>query len=429
MGNQVNIPALRFPEFSELWSEKTFGDLYSFKPTNSFSRDMLNYEAGEVKNIHYGDIHTKFNLLFDIEKEIVPYINSGIKISGITEENYIQEGDLILADASEDYNDIGKSIEIINLNNEMVLSGLHTILARRKTDDLTIGFIAFLMKTYNVRLEIMRIAQGTKVLGLSSRRLAEVPLWLPKPNEQAKIATFLTAIDKRINLLTNQKEQLEHYKKGLMHKIFSQELRFKDDNGEEFPDWEEKILGEIGKPYSGLTGKSKDDFGKGMPYIQYKQIFDNSKIDITRFEYVTINENDNQNKVEYGDIFFTVSSETPNEIGISSVLLNKVEELYLNSFCFGFRPNSLDDLVPEFARYLFRSDNARSEIVKLAQGSTRYNLSKVAFMRLKFLLPKKEEQLKIAAILSNLDSNIELITNQINESVCFKKGLLQKLFV
>lgn len=429
MAEIKNIPALRFPEFSELWNEKIFGDLYTFKPTNSFSRDMLNYESGVVKNIHYGDIHTKFNLLFDIEKENVPYINSGIKISGIIDENYVQEGDLILADASEDYNDIGKSIEVVNLNNEKVLSGLHTILARRKTDDLTIGFVAFLMKNYNVRLEIMRISQGTKVLGLSSRRLAEIPLSIPKPEEQTKITTFLTAIDKRINLLSKQKKQLDLYKKGLMHKIFSRGLRFKDENGEDFPVWKEKILGEIGKSYSGLTGKSKEDFGKGKPYIQYKQIFDDSRINVARFENVTINENENQNKVEYGDVFFTVSSETPNEIGISSVLLDKVEELYLNSFCFGFRPNSLDDLVPEFARYLFRSDNARSEIVKLAQGSTRYNFSKVAFMELKFLLPKKEEQLKIAALLSKLDNNIELVACQINGTVSFKKSLLQKLFV
>ncbi|MDR6921089.1 restriction endonuclease S subunit, partial [Chryseobacterium sp. 2987] len=97
-------------------------------------------------------------------------------------------------------------------------------------------------------------------------------------------------------------------------------------------DWERKKLGEIGETYSGLSGKTKEDFGTGKPYIQYKQVFDNSKIDISRFDYVRINETENQNRVKYGDILFTTSSETPEEIGMSSVLLDEIDELYLNSF-------------------------------------------------------------------------------------------------
>lgn len=102
----------------------------TFKVTNSYSRDNLNYESGIVKNIHYGDIHTKFQTLFDLEKENVPYINKDISLNRISEDFYCEEGDVIFADASEDLNDVGKSIEIINLNGEKLLSGLHTLLAR-----------------------------------------------------------------------------------------------------------------------------------------------------------------------------------------------------------------------------------------------------------------------------------------------------------
>ena len=239
-----NVPTLRFKEFEGEWENKLFGDLYSFKKTNSLSRDKLNYDKGTVKNIHYGDIHKRFNAIFNIKDEKVPFINSDIDLSKIALENYCEEGDLVIADASEDYSDIGKTIEIKSLNNEKVLAGLHTFLARRKFK-LATGFIAFLFKNHNVKLKVMRIAQGTKVLSISTKRLSKIPLPFPSLAEQKKIATFLTAIDKRLQLLEQKKERLEQYKKGVMQQLFSQAIRFKKDDGTEYEDWEEKKLGEI----------------------------------------------------------------------------------------------------------------------------------------------------------------------------------------
>jgi type I restriction enzyme S subunit len=128
-------------------------------------------------------------------------------------------------------------------------------------------------------------------------------------------------------------------------------------------------------------------------------------------------------------VFFTTSSETPNEIGTSSVLIEQVEEIYLNSFCFGYRPNLLDELVPEFSQFFFRSHKVRKEIVKLAQGSTRFNMSKLELMKLKFNFPHKDEQIKIAKVLSSIDKSIENIGTQIEQSQKWKQGLLQKMFV
>lgn len=199
-------PTLRFPDFDVDWKKSKFGTHYSFKPTNSFSRDKLNYADGIVKNIHYGDIHTEFDLLFDVSKEKVPYINDDINIENIDDENYVKNGDLVVADASEDYADIGKTIEIINTNGELILAGLHTFLARKEDDNVAEGFFAFLLTTYKARLEIMRIAQGTKVLGLSKNRLGEIPIYIPESDEQQKIASFLKAVDKRIKLLKEKKE-------------------------------------------------------------------------------------------------------------------------------------------------------------------------------------------------------------------------------
>ena len=251
----------------------------------------------------------------------------------------------------------------------------------------------------------------------------------PTLPEQTKIATFLTAVDEKLTALKQKKTLLEQYKKGVMQKIFSQELRFAADNGKYFADWEEKKLGEIGETYNGLTGKSKENFGVGKPYIQYKQIFDDSKIDISRFELVDIGLNEKQNKVLFGDVFFTVSSETPNEIGMSSVLLDEISELYLNSFCFGYRANSLEILSPYFSKYLFRSELFRNEIVKLAQGSTRFNMSKIQLMKIHIYLPSLEEQTKIANFLSAIDEKITHCQGQIASTEIWKKGLLQQMFV
>jgi type I restriction enzyme S subunit len=265
---------------------------------------------------------------------------------------------------------------------------------------------------------------GSKMPRADWSFLKNVSIKFPSLPEQQKIASFLTSVDEKLSLLKEKKNKLEQYKKGVMQKIFSQELRFKDQEGNEYPEWEEKRLGEIGYTYNGLTGKTKENFGVGKPYIQYKQIFDSSKIDIAKCELVDVSPNESQNKVQYGDVFFTISSETPNEIGTTSVLLIEVDEIYLNSFCFGFRTN----LIPNFSRYLFRNENFRRDIIKLAQGSTRYNMSKIELLKLKIFIPNPNEQTKIAEFLSAIDEKIEVIEKQIQHTEEYKKGLLQGMF-
>jgi len=202
------------------WEVTKFGSLYSFKSTNSFSRDNLNYESGEVKNIHYGDIHTKFKPLLDTANENIPYINDEMDISKIPNDNYCKAGDLVIADASEDYNDIGKAIEVYKLNNEKVVAGLHTILAKPDLSKIALGFGAYLMKAEYIHFQIRIISQGTKVLGLSSNRLSGISVKLPCVNEQTKIANFLSAIDEKISLCNTQIAKTEQYKKGLLQQMF-----------------------------------------------------------------------------------------------------------------------------------------------------------------------------------------------------------------
>ncbi|MDF0717171.1 restriction endonuclease subunit S [Muricauda sp. 334s03] len=185
----------------EDWEKLKLGDIFSYRTTNSLSREKLNYQSGSVKNIHYGDIHTKYQSLFKIANEEVPFINSDVDLSKISEDNYCKKGDIIIADASEDYADIGKCIEIIDINKEKVLAGLHTILARPDKMQVESGFLGYLMKTEKVKLQIMRFAQGSKVLGISSKRISEIDVEIPSNSEQKRIVAVDTPKIRAVSLI------------------------------------------------------------------------------------------------------------------------------------------------------------------------------------------------------------------------------------
>jgi type I restriction enzyme, S subunit len=202
------------------WDERRFGGIFSFLPTNSFSREDLTYTGGEVKNIHYGDIHTKFRPILNVADENIPYIGCGISMENVPDANFLKTGDIIFADASEDYADVGKCIEIGKIDGEKLVAGLHTLLARPKPDALAKGFGTYLMKSWPIRWQIMREAQGTKVFGISTGRLARINLMLPSMPEQAKIGEFLSSLETKIELVGRQIEETKTFKKGLLQQMF-----------------------------------------------------------------------------------------------------------------------------------------------------------------------------------------------------------------
>jgi len=168
-------------------------------------------------------------------------------------------------------------------------------------------------------------------------------------------------------------------------------------NGLEF-----KELGELGYFYGGLTGKSKNDFQDGNArFVTYMNVYSNIGIKTDIDIFVKISENENQNRIEHGDVLFTGSSETPDECGMSSVLTEKITEpLYLNSFCFGFRLKNKNLFLPDFLKYLFRDDSLRKQIGQTASGVTRFNISKKRFAKVKIPIPPIPIQEEIAYILN-----------------------------
>ncbi|CAA6800876.1 MAG: Type I restriction-modification system, specificity subunit S (EC [uncultured Sulfurovum sp.] len=423
MSDIINVPVLRFGEFNGEWEEKKYGDIYSFYTTNSLSRDKLNYDDGRVKNIHYGDIHTKFNTMFNIQNEYVPFVNSDIDLSKIKEESYCLEGDLVIADASEDYNDIGKTIEMINLNNEKVVAGLHTFLARPNKHDIILGYMSYLLQSWKVRKQVMTIAQGSKVLSLSTKRLSTVKLNLPKNPEQQKIATFLTSIDTKIEQLTKKEKLLSSYKKGVMQKIFNQGIRFKDDDGGEFGDWEEKRLREIATFLKG-KGISKSDIVEDgvLECIRYGELYTVYNETIHNVQSKTNLNKDNLIFSKFNDVIIPASGETQIDIATASCILK--DNVALSGDLNIIRTN----INGVFLAY-YLNNFKKIDIARLSQGISVVHLYSSQLKLLKLNLPPLKEQTKIANFLSSIDKKIELTTQQLHEVKAFKKSLLQQMFV
>jgi type I restriction enzyme S subunit len=389
---------LRFPGFKEKWEVKKLGEVAEFKVTNSFSRDNLNYENGTVKNIHYGDIHTKFQTLFDITKEIVPYINEKILINRISEDFYCKEGDVIFADASEDLNDVGKSIEILNLNNEKLLSGLHTLLARPSGNYFQKGFNGYLFKSNSIRLQIQKEAQGSKVLSINVGRISNINLSFPTLSEQQKIATFLSLIDDRIQTQNKIIENLKTLIKGTSEKLFTQKFRFKDDNGNDFSDWEAKELGKIltigsGKDYKHLEKGDIPVFGTGglMTYVN-SFLYDGETVCIGRKGTI-------DKPMYYNGKIWTVDT-----------------LFYSHSFL---------NTVPKFVFYIFKMINWK----EYNEASGVPSLSKNTIEKIKINIPSLPEQTKIASFLSKIDEKIEVEKQLLSQYENQKKYLLQNLFI
>ena len=169
--------------------------------------------------------------------------------------------------------------------------------------------------------------------------------------------------------------------------------------------WEQRKLGSMGTTFTGLSGKTKDDFGHGTgKFVTYMNVFLNPISDLERTESVEIDKS--QNTVQYGDVFFTTSSETPEEVGMTSVWLENSDNTYLNSFCFGYRPEKTID--PYYMAYMLRSNTVREKIVYLAQGISRYNISKNAVMNIEVPLPDLIEQKQVGKYFKALDDLITL---------------------
>ncbi|MFA6180781.1 restriction endonuclease subunit S [Acidithiobacillus sp.] len=267
------------------------------------------------------------------------------------------------------------------------------------------------------------LASGTRAK-LNKSEMNKIEMSIPPLPEQAAIATTLSDVDVLISALDVLISKKKQIKQGAMQELLSGKRRLPGFSGE----WQVKRLGELGSTYGGLTGKTKSDFGSGKAfYITFMNIMSNVIINSSEFDMVKIGSNEKQNIVLNNDIFFNGSSETPEEVGLCAVLQTKVENVYLNSFCFGYRLHINESADGLFLAYYFRSNVGRELLKSLAQGATRYNLSKRALLMVEFQLPPFPEQQAIATILSDMDAEITALESRRKKTRALKQGMMQEL--
>jgi len=255
--------------------------------------------------------------------------------------------------------------------------------------------------------------------------IARMPVPVPPTEaEQRAIAAALSDVDALLGGLDRLIAKKRDLKQAAMQQLLTGQTRLPGFHGE----WEVKRLGDVGSTYSGLTGKTKADFGSGEgQYITFMNVMSDVKIDCQSFDRVRVTPHESQNRVMRGDLLFNGSSETPAEVAMCSLLTEAVPNLYLNSFCFGFRLRIDAPADALFLAYLIRSNEGREVIKSLAQGSTRYNLSKGALLDAAIRLPSIEEQTAIAAVLTDMDAELSALEARRDKTRALKQAMMQEL--
>jgi type I restriction enzyme S subunit len=285
----------------------------------------------------------------------------------------------------------------------------------------------YLVYYINTKTTFLRniVASGNGQPNLNTALIGNFKLPLPPTKaEQEAIAGALSDADALIESLEQLVAKKRQIKHGAMQQLLTGKKRLPGFTGK----WEEKTLGDLGTTYGGLTGKTKADFGEGSAYyVTFLNVMTNVVIDCSTFERVKVSPLETQNRVMKGDLLFNGSSETPEEVAMCAVLISEVSNLFLNSFCFGFRFREGVDVNGLFLAYYLRSKTGREMMKALAQGSTRYNLSKTALLKSPFCLPSSLEQSAIAEVLSDMDAEIAGLESKLAKARQVKQGMMQEL--
>ena len=403
----LNVPNLRFPEFTGEWKKCIIGELTTKVGSGVTPR------GGEAvyKSEGHPFVRSQNIGLGHLILDDIAYIDKDTHQRQKNTE--LQLDDVLL-------NITGASIGRSALVNQQIVGGnvnQHVCIIRANKKLIPSFLCNFLLSQYGQK-QIESFQAGGNRQGLNFEQIKSIKIGLPSVEEQKKIADLLLLIEQRI---TTQNKIIEKYE-SLIQAICDTLI----ESGQPKV---ELSFNDFGEPYSGLSGKSAEDFGKGWPYITYMNVYQNQIIDITDVGLVKINETEQQSVVRYGDILFTLSSETPDEVGMGAVYLGDIYPLYLNSFCFGVHITDESKIYPPFLAYYISTKSFRKAVFPLAQGSTRFNLQKSDFMKKKFLFPTVEEQNKIYSVLKAYSDKLSIEKNIANLLCEQKSYLLRQLFI
>ncbi len=413
------VPKLRFPAFRDAgaWVEKRLGEVVDWITTNSLSRDRLTYDCGHVQNIHYGDIHKKFGANFRQQYEEIPFIKNAVR-SDFREENFCQLGDVVIADASEDHASIGKTIEIFELGDTPLVAGLHTYIARPVPCALSLGFSGYLLRSTNLRRQIMQISQGISVLGISKDNLKNLTLNFPSLPEQQKIADCLTSIDDLITAEAQKLEILKIHKKGLMQQLFPAKgetrpkLRFPAfrDAGA----WVEKRLGEVCNVNPKISNLPEE-----FIYIDLESVVSGSLVKESKINKSGAPSRA-QRLLKMGDVIFQMVRPYQK----NNYYLGKVGDYVASTGYAQLRAKGS-------AKFLYQTLHTASFVNRVLSRCTGTNypvINSNDLVKIHVTFPSLPEQQKIADCLTSIDDLITAEAQKLEVLKIHKKGLMQQLF-
>lgn len=416
MSNTTTYKQTAIGLIPEDWEVERFDNVFELLSTNSFSRDNLTYEETEskIQNIHYGDIHSKFkNEMLDCDTEMLPYVKDELVVN--QKLNYLKEGDLIISDASEDYDGVGECIEVKNIATKKIVAGLHTFLARDKSNKTVKGFRTYIFKNQKVNIELKKIVTGTSVFSISKSELQKFKIPVPSILEQQKIASILATWDNAIDNCNDIIEELKVRNKGLAQQLLTGKMRV---NGFQGNKWETLKLEKLGNVISGLTYSPDDVCDKEGVLVLRSSNIQDKKIDLKSTIYV---KNAKFNPVLEDDILICVRNGSRNLIGKNLLIPKELEGVAFGAFMCVFRSEYNPYLI-----HLFDSEFYYREIQKNL-GATINSINGSDLKKFKFPIPKLEEQKAIANILDKAIEELNQYQQKLETLQIQKKGLMQQL--
>jgi type I restriction enzyme, S subunit len=278
-------------------------------------------------------------------------------------------------------------------------------------------------RSAQIRGLVSSAGSGTGVL--NTQLLQRLPIWLPDEHVQREIVAVLSDADELIAAL----ERLIAKKKAIEHGMLQQLLSGKTRLPSFTERWRAVRLRDAGATYGGLSGKTKDDFGRGAAsFVTFMEVIEGARLEGRRLERVRVRPTERQNRVERGDVLFNGSSETPEEVALSAVVdFDPSATTYLNSFCFGYRLKRRDLIDPTYLAYFFRSGGGRALVSSLAQGATRYNIAKTKLLEVSPVLPPLNEQRAVVEVLRDAEDEIATAKERIFKTKAIKQGMMQEL--
>lgn len=386
----------------EDWEVKKVGDIFHFYSTANYSKAQMSL-VGEIGCMHYGLIHAIPNTNYSLEKGVKYYIETDK-----TKYELIKDGDVVMVDASEDLAGINKSVEVFGVGDRQFISGLHTYLMRDLNSILVNNFRGQILNSSIAKNQMLRLAVGMKVFGVSKTQLKEILLPLPPTAEQTAIATALTDMDALITQTERLIQKKKAIKQGLMQDLLLPKVG-----------WEVKTLGDIGECIIGLTYKPSNVKKDGILVLRSSNIQGNSlAYDNNVFVDVEVSE---KLILKKGDILICVRNGSRNLIGKCAYIDGRAIGETFGAFMSIFRSPFND-----YIFHVFQSNLIQKQIEE-SLGATINQITNKSLNSFEIPYPSIEEQTRIAQILSDADNEIQGLEQKLEKLQQQKQGMMQAL--